>query len=126
CARAALQIASSSEHRQWIAATYKALGRIVVAMLAPDQAIHDLLAGLALARALGSDVFVGEITSVLAMAYLFNHDLSRAEAALAAAMPRDQLPRSAIERLMALAWGELALAQDAPEQALRIAEQLIE
>jgi DNA-binding CsgD family transcriptional regulator len=125
-ARAALQIAISIEHRQWIAATYKALGRIFVAMLAPDQAIHDLRAGLSLARALGSDVFIGEITDSLALAYLLRHDLSQAEATLAAALPRDQIPRSFAERRMTLAWGELALAQDAPDLALRIAEQLIE
>ncbi|HEX9373485.1 MAG TPA: LuxR C-terminal-related transcriptional regulator, partial [Roseiflexaceae bacterium] len=125
-ARAALQIATSIEHRQWITATYKALGRIFVAMLAPDQAIHDLLAGLSLARALGSGVFVGEITAPLALAYLLNHDLPRAEAALAAAMPRDQIPRSVGECHMVMAWGELALAQGAPEQTLRIAERLTE
>ncbi len=125
-ARAGLQIAISIEHRQWIAATYKALGRIFVAMLAPEQAIHNLRAGLSLACALGSDVFIGEITDSLALAYLLRHDLSQAEATLAAALPRDQIPRSFAERRMTLAWGELALAQDASDRALRIAEQLIE
>jgi DNA-binding CsgD family transcriptional regulator len=125
-ARAALQIATSIEHRQWIAATNWALGRIFLALLRPDQAIGNLLAGIALARALGSNVFVGEITSTLAMAYVLKHDLPQAEMALAAVMSRDQPPRNLVERKMALAWGELALAQGAPEQALAIAEQLIE
>jgi DNA-binding CsgD family transcriptional regulator/tetratricopeptide (TPR) repeat protein len=125
-ARAALRIAMSIEHRQWIAATYKALGRIFVAMLAPDQAIHDLRAGLSLANALGSEVFIGEITDSLALAHLLRHDLAQAEATLAEALPRDQIPRSLAERRMALAWGELALAQDDSDLALRIAEQLIE
>src|SRR6266508_3124765 len=80
----------------------------------------------ALACALGSDVFIGEITDSLALAYLLRHDLSQAEATLAAALPRDQIPRSFAERRMTLAWGELALAQDASDRALRIAEQLIE
>jgi DNA-binding CsgD family transcriptional regulator/tetratricopeptide (TPR) repeat protein len=124
-ARAALQIAMSIEHRQWIAATYKALGRIFVAMLAPDQAIHNLCAGLSLARALGSDVFIGEITDSLALAYLLKHDLAQAEATLAAVPPRDQIPHSLAERRMTLAWGELALVQDDSDLALRIAEQLI-
>jgi DNA-binding CsgD family transcriptional regulator len=125
-ARAAFQIAMSIEHRQWITATYKSLGRIFVALLAPDQAIHDLQAGLSLAHALGSDVFIGEITDSLALAHLLRQDLSQAEAALAAALPRDQIPRSLAERRMTLAWGELALAQGDPDLALRIAEQLIQ
>jgi DNA-binding CsgD family transcriptional regulator len=125
-ARAALQIATSIEHRQWIAATYKALGRIFIQLLAADQAIHDLLSGLALARALGSDVFVGGITAPLAQAYMLNHDLPQAEAVLAAAMPLDKPARSLEERHMTFVWGQLALAQGAPEQALMIAEQLTE
>lgn len=125
-AQAALQIALSIEHRQWSVAAYKALGRIFVAMLAPDQAITYLRTGLAQARALGSDVFIGEISDSLALAYLLKHDLAQAEATLAAALPRDQRPRSLAERRMTLAWGELALAQDAPELALRITERLIE
>jgi predicted ATPase/DNA-binding CsgD family transcriptional regulator len=125
-ARAALQIATSIEHRQWIAATYKALGRIFIAMQAPDQAIHNLRAGLSLARALGSDVFIGEISDSLALAYLLRHDLAQAKATLVAVWPYDQISRSLAERRMTLAQGELALAQGAPDLALRIAEQLIE
>jgi DNA-binding CsgD family transcriptional regulator len=125
-ARAALQIANSIEHRQWIAATHWALGRNFVGLLRPDQAIGNLLAGLSLAHALGSNVFVGEITSTLAMAYLLANDLPQAEMTLAAVLPSDQVPRNMVERKMALAWAELALAQAAPERALAIAEQLIE
>lgn len=125
-AQVALQIAQSINHRQWITATYKASGRIWVALLAPDQAIHDLHTGLKLAQALSSDVFIGEIAGPLALAYLLKQDLAQAEAVLAAAGPRDQVPRSLAERRMTMAWGELALAQDAPEQALRIADQLID
>jgi DNA-binding CsgD family transcriptional regulator len=125
-AQGALRIASSIEHRQWIAATYWALGRNFVGLLRPEQALHHLLSGMALARALGSEVFVGEITGTLAMAYLLDNNLTQAEAALAAALPRDQAPRSFVERKMAMAWGELALAQGAAERALAIAEQLIE
>jgi DNA-binding CsgD family transcriptional regulator/tetratricopeptide (TPR) repeat protein len=125
-ARAALQIAMSIEHRQWIAATYKALGRIFVAMLAPDQAIHNLCAGLSLAHTLGSDVFIGEITDSLALAHLLRRDLAQAEATLAATFAREQIPRSLAERRMSLAWGELGLARGDAELALRIAEQLNE
>jgi DNA-binding NarL/FixJ family response regulator len=125
-AQAALRIAIDIEHRQWVAATYKALGRIFVQLLAPDLAIQNLLAGLELAQALGSDVFISGITGPLAYAYLLNQDLPRAEAALAAAMPNGRLPRSLEERHMTLAWSQLALAQGAPDLALRIAEQLIE
>ncbi|HEU5100003.1 MAG TPA: LuxR C-terminal-related transcriptional regulator, partial [Roseiflexaceae bacterium] len=125
-ARAALQIAIDIEHRQWLAAAYLVLGRISVTMLAPEQAIRDLLPGLALARALGSNMFIGGITAPLAQAYICCHDLSQAEAVLGAALPPASLPRTLEDRHVILVSGELALAQATPKLALRIAEQLIE
>lgn len=125
-AQAALEIATSIEHRQWMAATYEALGQIFIALLAPDQAIQYLLSGLELARALGSKVFIHKSTSSLATAYLLNHDLPRAAATLAPLLPPDQIPRSLEERRLITSWGMLALAQGRPDQALRIAEQLSE
>lgn len=125
-AQRAHQIADGISHRQWMAAAMWALGQTYVALLAPDQAISTLHIGLELAQALGSQVHIGESTSSLVAAYLLNHNLAAAEATLAAVMPRDQRPRSLVERRMALAWGRLSLAQGAPDAALRIADQLIE
>ena len=42
-----------------------------------------------------------------------------------AALPREQEPRTLMQRRLSWAWGELALAQGAPAVALRIAERLI-
>jgi DNA-binding NarL/FixJ family response regulator len=123
--REALQIATSIAHRQWMAATYEALGQIYIALLAPEQAIHHLLTAVDLARALGSEVFIRKATSRLATAYLLNHDLARAVATLASALPPGETLRSLEERRTLLIWGTLALAQGAPDQALEIAERLI-
>ncbi|NTU77989.1 MAG: AAA family ATPase [Chloroflexales bacterium] len=125
-AQAGLEIATSIDHRQWMAATYETLGQIFIALLAPDQAIHYLLSGLELARALGSEVFIPKSTSSLAMAYLLNHDLPRAAATLAPALRPEQIPHSLEESRLVTAGGMLALAQGEPDQALRIAEQLTE
>jgi DNA-binding CsgD family transcriptional regulator/Flp pilus assembly protein TadD len=125
-AQAALEIATSIEHRQWMAATYETLGQIFIALFAPDQAIQHLLRGLELARALGSEVFIPKSTSSLAMAYLLNHDLPRAAATLAPALPPGLFPRRLEECRLITTWGMLALAEGEPDRALRIAEQLTE
>jgi DNA-binding CsgD family transcriptional regulator len=125
-AQTALELAASIDHRQWMAATYETFGQIFIALLAPDQAIRNLLSGLELARALGSGVFIPKSTTSLATAYLLNHDLPRAAATLAPVLPPDQIPRSAEERRLITAWGMLALAQGEPDKALRIVEQLTE
>jgi non-specific serine/threonine protein kinase len=61
----------------------------------------------------------------LGQAYLLNHHLPEAQATLQAVMPREQHPRTMAERHIALAWGELALAQGEPDRALQIAEHLL-
>jgi len=121
----ALQIATEIEHQQWTAAAHSTLGQIYVLMCAPDQAIAQLETGLPLARALGSPWWIGNITTYLALAYLLKHDSVRAEAALAGALRPGQAPRSLSDRRMLWAAGELALAQDDPQRAIQIADQLI-
>ncbi len=121
-----LQIAMEIEHQQWICSAHCNLGRIYVFMLAPTLALRHLDAGVPLAQTLGSAYFMGTLRAYQALAYLLEAQRKSAEAALQAAMPREQEPRTITERCLAWVWGELALAQGEPEGALQIAERLID
>lgn len=124
-AQEAMRIATAIEHQQWIIATYGALGQLYLLMLEPTLAISALDAGLAEARTLGSPFWLGYLSSFQAQACILRQAFPRAKAVLEAIMPRDKRPANVGERQIALAWGELALAQGEPAIALSIAEQLI-
>ena len=124
-AQEASRIASEIEHQQWMVATSYALGHIYVLLLAPAQAISALEAGLSLAQELGSTFWIATLAANLGRAYILNHDLPAAQAILQAVMPREQHPRTMAERDIALAWGELMLAQGEPGMALQMAEHLL-
>lgn len=123
--RAALEIATSIDHRQWMTATHEALGNSFLMLLAIDRAVQHLRASQELAQALGSEVFARKSTSRLAEAYLLAGDLSRAEVALAPMRSRGPALRNFEERRTLLVWGRLALARGDAAQALEIAERLI-
>lgn len=118
-------IAVEIESLEWLAGSACCLGEVSLMLLDPAGAVAVLEDGLAVARRLGSAYWVGNLTASLAYASLRVGDLSRAEAVLAHAMTEDHLPRHASERRMAWVWGELALAQQQPERALRLADDLI-
>jgi DNA-binding CsgD family transcriptional regulator/tetratricopeptide (TPR) repeat protein len=120
-----LRIATEIDHKQWLCGAHTMLGVTRVAMLDPDRAIPHLDASLAIGRELGSAWWIGMGAAYLALAHLLAGAPSRAEAALAAEMPPDRVPRNAGERRTVWAWGELALARGQPEEALRIADDLI-
>ncbi|HLZ62228.1 MAG TPA: AAA family ATPase [Ktedonosporobacter sp.] len=124
-AQEALRIATEIQHAQWLSATYFTLGRVYYLLLQANLAVQALETGRQLASDTGSAWWVGNITAYLARAYLLQGALPRAEAALKAVMPREQLPGNAPERRMSWAWGELALANDEPEIALNIADRLL-
>ncbi len=124
-AQEASRIASEIEHQQWMVATSYALGHIYELLLARAQAISTLEAGLSLAQELGSTFWVATLATHLGRAYVLNHNLSAAQAALQAVMQHEQHPRTMAERDIALAWGELVLAQGKPDMALQMAEQLL-
>jgi DNA-binding CsgD family transcriptional regulator len=121
----ALRIATAIEHHQWLVASSSLSGYIYFLLLAPAQARAAWETGLSLARELGSTYWITALAAQLALACLLQHDVSAAEAALQAVLPREQLPRNDAERHVAWAWGELALAQGAPEMALQVAEHLL-
>jgi DNA-binding CsgD family transcriptional regulator len=121
----ARRIATEIGHRQWMVATAFVLGRTYLLLHAPAQAISTLEVALSLARDLGSMFWIASVAASLGRAQMVNGDLAAAEAVLMAIMPREQQPRNTAERGVALAWGELALAQGEADVALRIAEQLL-
>jgi DNA-binding CsgD family transcriptional regulator/tetratricopeptide (TPR) repeat protein len=125
-AQEALRISSEIEHRQWMISSYFALGNIYLLLLGPDtEALTALQAGLSLARELGSTYWIVTLVAQLGHAYMLSHNLPQAKATLQVVMPREQPPRTVAERHIALAWGELALAQEEPEIALHIAEHML-
>jgi DNA-binding CsgD family transcriptional regulator len=124
-AQAAQRIATEIEHQQWMVATSYGLGRIYLFLLAPAPAIAALEGGLSLAQDLGSAFWVATLAANLGRAQILKHDLGAAQATLQAVMPREQQPRNMAERDIALAWGELLLAQGETGMALQIAEHLL-
>jgi DNA-binding NarL/FixJ family response regulator len=123
--REAVRIAAEIEHQQWLSAGRFSLGCSYLATLEPDLAIAQFEMGLPLARQLGTSWWVGNITASLAAAHLEKGDPGRARKALEAAFSEDAVPTSLPEYRMARAFGELLLAEDRPEQALRIADRLL-
>ena len=124
-AQEALRLATGIEHQEWITAAYGALGQAYLLMLEPDKAVSYLEAALASAQALGSAIWMKQMTPYLALAYLLRREFPRAAAVLKIIVPRQQQPGDFFERQAARVWGELALAQGEPAAALSIAEQLI-
>jgi DNA-binding NarL/FixJ family response regulator len=121
----ALRLAREIGHQQWLVGASANLGGTYVLVLEPGFALSLLEAALPLARDLGSAWWVNQVTFLLAQAYLLTHDLLRAEAVLAAVLPREQRARTLDERWVRSMWGELALAQGHPDQAVQIAEELL-
>jgi predicted ATPase/DNA-binding CsgD family transcriptional regulator len=119
------RIATEIEHQQWKVAICYCLGQAYSLLLAPASAISALEAGLALAQELSSAFWIATLSATLARAYVLNSDLAAAQATLQAVMAAEQHPRNIAERTIALAWGELLLAQGTPGTALHIAEQLM-
>ena len=124
-AQESLRIATEIQHTQWMAAAYFTLGHVYILLLEANLAVQALETGLALAREIGSAWWVGNITAYLARAYLLQRALPRAEVVLQAVLPRERKPANSPERRICWAWGELALASDEAEIALRIADQLL-
>lgn len=124
-AQAGLRITAEIEHHQWMISAYYALGHIYLLLLAPDDALKALDIGASLAQKLGSTFWSATLAARQGLAYVIKHDLPAAQATLRAIMPPEQHPRTIVERDIALAWGEFALAQGDPDMALQIADHLL-
>jgi DNA-binding CsgD family transcriptional regulator len=121
----AKRISTEIGHQQWLVSSCYCLGRVYAALLAPAPAIEALESGLTLARDLGSAFWMATLAARKALAHLLTRDRRSAAATLREIMPCERPPRTMAERDVALAWGELALAQGEPDRALQIAESLL-
>ncbi len=124
-AQEALRIATDIQHTQWRSGALWALGGTYVALGEANLAVQALEAGLTAASTIGSAYWIGLVRAYLALAYVLKGALPQAEAVLTAGIPREQPPRNLLERLMAWAWGEVALANKEPEAALHLADRLL-
>lgn len=124
-AHRALHLAADIAHQQWMAGAYYVLTYISSMLLAPHLALQQAEAGLTLAQKSGSSWWTNSLTAYYALAHIQRQELIQAEQLLDTIMPQDQEPRSLGERYVAWAWGELALMQGSPLQALTRAERLI-
>jgi DNA-binding CsgD family transcriptional regulator len=120
-----LELAAGIAHHVWMAASYYALTHIYVLLLAPDLALQQAEAGLALGRERVSTWWFNCLAAYAALAHIQRQELVQAEAFLATIMPRGQQPDSLAERRAAWVWGELALMQGQPLLALEHAEHLL-
>jgi DNA-binding CsgD family transcriptional regulator/tetratricopeptide (TPR) repeat protein len=124
-ARDAARIATDIGHQQWRIGAAFAHGCTLLAMGAPDLALADLEAALPLARGLGSDWWIGNVSAYLGLAHTLRADFASAAATLAGVLASGQAPRTMPERRVAWVWSVLMLARAEPEMALRVADSLI-
>jgi tetratricopeptide (TPR) repeat protein len=124
-AQASLALAEEFEHRQWSSGAHAALGMLDLDLLALDAARSHLEQTLALARAVGSRVWVGSTSGYLASVYAAQGKLELAEATLNDVLESDTPIQTQSQRLCWYTRGELTLRRGKAETALRIAEGLI-
>jgi tetratricopeptide (TPR) repeat protein len=133
-ANSSLQTASEIDHRQWTTAAHFALGDIYLLLLDPETASHHLGVAGSLAHELGSIWWIGYSGAFLALAHLQSGRVQAAKdelqsAAAAMGLEADwhaRLPRTLTERYLVWGWGETALADGQPAEALAVAHRLIE
>ena len=133
-ANASLRTASEIDHRQWITAGHCVLGYVYLLLLEPETAASHLEIARSMAAELGSAWWIGYSAAFLAFARARQGRAPEARAALqsgAAAMGLEagwaaQPPQSLIGRYLVWAWGETALVDGQPAEALALAERLID
>lgn len=127
CASEALEIATEMENRLWVVGAHNSLGDAYLSALDPAPAAEVLGRGLALARALGSDFYIGNTAASLARAYLMLGDLPAAQQAIQRDLPDATEPaalHSLPTRRMLWVSAQLAMARHDPATALRLADRL--
>jgi len=124
-AQRGLRLATEIDHQQWVAGAHDALARTSLFMLAPEQSLSHVEAGLKVARALGSAFWITNLIDVQMQAYAALGQPKLAEAALQEVRSGAENPRLLAERSLLLAWAELALVQQQPDLALQRCEQLL-
>jgi DNA-binding CsgD family transcriptional regulator len=124
-AQRGLAIAEEIEHRQWLTAGHRALGALYLDLLAFSEAQQHLEQALALAQEIGSRFWTRTASEFLALVSLAQHDVTRAETLLNAALGPDDPAQTIGQRLVWAARADLALARGDPGLALDITERLI-
>ncbi|MFL5588278.1 MAG: LuxR C-terminal-related transcriptional regulator, partial [Ktedonobacteraceae bacterium] len=124
-AQRGLAIAEEIEHPQWMTAGHRALGALYLDLLVLPTAQQHLEQALALAQEIGSRYWTRIVSGFLALVSLAQHDVTRAEALLNAALGPDDPTQTVGQRLVWYARAELALACNDPPLALHITDRLI-
>ena len=123
--QAGLALSEQIEHHQWMTFGHGELGVLYRELLALPEARQQLEQGLTLAHEIGSWHWIRSFSGFLAPVLLLQHDLTKAEAILTAALEADGAMQTTGQRLVWAARADLALARSDPGQALDITERLI-
>jgi DNA-binding CsgD family transcriptional regulator/ATP-dependent Clp protease adapter protein ClpS len=124
-ARQGLEIARQIDHLPWQTAGLQSLGTVYLHMLLPTEGRGPLVEALTLARAGGATVWVDTISAVLAMISIQAGDVDQAAALVTESSGSPAALETLGKRLLALAQGETALAQQDPEAALSVVNQVL-
>jgi len=124
-AQRGLAIAEEIEHRQWMTAGHRALGALYLDLFELSEAQQHLEQALTLAQEVGSRYWTRIASGFLALVSLAQHDVTRAESLLNAALGPDDPAQTVGQRLVWYARAELALARNDPLLALHITGQLL-
>jgi predicted ATPase/DNA-binding CsgD family transcriptional regulator len=122
--RQSLDIAEEIEHRQWQTAAYTILGGMYCGLLAYPQAHYVFDQALALSHEIGSLFWTQIATGYLASVAILLKDFTQAEAVLHAALSSTTPAQTMAQRMVWCAAVELELAQQRPDRALEIIDQL--
>lgn len=124
-AQQALDIAREIEHIPWQTAAHFSLGMAHLLMLSLTGAERDMARGLQLAQSSGAQQWAGSISHGLVQTRLDAGDVEGAASLLrATTTPPDALETFG-SRFVALAQGEVALAQQQPETTLKIVDAVL-
>lgn len=118
-------IASEIEHRQWCCQLHFSFGLIALDLLAFTAAQHHFAQASRLGQESGSVFLLRVANALLALSYLYLHDLDKAEDALNAAAGADHPPEAFTGQLIWLVRAELTLARGNAALARQLLDQLI-
>ncbi|MFN8540515.1 MAG: tetratricopeptide repeat protein [Thermomicrobiales bacterium] len=122
--REGLALAEEIEHPQWAIQTLRGLAGLHTDILALPPAHAEYERALALAREIGSPLWIGDITGALAALLVAQGALADAEAMLGEVLDATTPTRSLGHRQLWCARAELALARGDPALALAILDRL--
>lgn len=118
-------IATEIEHRQWCCQLLCSFGLIALDLCAFAAAQHHFTQAVQLGQESGSVYLLRATKVLLAVSYLHQHDLDKAEETFNAAVSADYPPVALIGQLIWCVRTELALARGNALLALHLVDQLI-